>query len=137
MSPWLGTLGSHPQSKQPAILRSTVGETIDSFDTIEMMCDDEVADSLAFTQAIIFHLGKSDSAIGCNAWLEVFLSACVASDARKSIRDTERIGTGDWQVPCCGQKGVSQAQLAIPTSSNAVGRRHDVTRLEVRRRHGC
>ena len=79
-----------------------------------MMCDDEVTDTFAFTQAIIFHLGKSDSAINRNTWLEVFLSACVASDARKSIRDTERIGTGELASTMLRSKGSSSSSISHP-----------------------
>lgn len=87
----LGDLVSGPENKSvkvASVVRSV--EVVN--DTIEMMCDDDVTNSFAFTQAIIFHLEKGDLVVDRNVWFEVFLSACVTSDARKFIRDTEK----DW-----------------------------------------
>ena len=87
----LGDLVSGPENKSigvDSVVRSV--EVVN--DTIEMLRDDEVTNTFAFTQAIIFHLENGDLVVDRNIWFEVFLSACVTSDAHKFIRDTEK----DW-----------------------------------------
>lgn len=87
----LGDLVSGPENKS-IVVDSTVLSVEVVNDTVEMMRDDEVTNTFAFTQAVIFHLEKGDLVVDRNVWFEVFLSACVTSDARKFIRDTEK----DW-----------------------------------------
>jgi len=87
----LGDLVSGPENKS-IVVDSTVLSVEVVNDTVEMMRDDEVTNTFAFTQAVIFHLEKGDLVIDRNVWFEVFLSACVTGDARKFIRDTEK----DW-----------------------------------------
>lgn len=87
----LGDLVSGPENKSinvESIVRSV--EVVN--DTIEMMCGDKITNTFTFTQSVIFHLERGSLVIDRNIWFEVFLSACVTSDAYKFIRDTEK----DW-----------------------------------------
>ena len=87
----LGDLVSGPDNKTVQV--HSIVQSIEVVnDTIEMLLEDKVTNSFTFTQAVVFHLEKGDFVIDRNIWFEVFLSACITSDARKFIRDTEK----DW-----------------------------------------
>ena len=87
----LGDLVSGPENKS-IVVESTVLSIEVVNDTVEMMRDDEVTNTFAFTPAIILHLEQGALVVYRTVWIEDFLSACITSDAHKFIRDTEK----DW-----------------------------------------
>ena len=96
----LGDLVSGPENKVIKVGQIITGVEVVN-DAIEMLLDDKVTNSFAFTQAIIFHLEDGDLVVDRNVWFEVFLSACVTADAHRFIRDTEKDwnrGTGGYQA---------------------------------------
>ena len=96
----LGDLVSGPANKT-VIVASPVRSVEVVNDTVEILLEDKVTNSFAFTQSVIFHLDCGELVIDRNIWFEVFLSVGVTTDVQRFLRDTEKDwnrGTGKYRA---------------------------------------